>query len=450
MFHTTAAAQAEKGLRLESREQLVHLLAEAAELEHNLLCCYLYAAFSLKKGAQSGFSPEDQALVEKWRSSILQVAVEEMTHLALIANLTVAIGCLPHFNRPNLPVPALYHPADIVVELAPFNLDTLDHFIYLERPDGSDLPDGKSFARRREDYQRGERPGASLMPSAVDYDTISEFYAHLRDCFIALSGTAGEAKLFCGPISLQVGLDAVDLPGMTTVACLSDALRALDTIVTQGEGGGKAAERPEDKSHFARFTAIRAELVQSQARLKPLEAAWPAARNPLMRKPSDPSAGLHVTEPAAAAVLDLGNAVYALTLRLLTQAWERQEKNSASAAAALEAAMRLMRLLGGVGEHLCSLPARIGDPSGAHAGLTFTMPRATEPLVESAQTLWINERLAELEIGLQLVGESQPALRRLVPQLQAISKNYRQACGPAKPQDEAAKRGDQAVASAGR
>ena len=31
-----------------SREHLLHMLAEASELEHNLLCSYLYAAFSLK------------------------------------------------------------------------------------------------------------------------------------------------------------------------------------------------------------------------------------------------------------------------------------------------------------------------------------------------------------------------------------------------------------------
>ncbi len=31
------------------REQLIHVLTEAAEIEHNLLCSYLYAAFSLKR-----------------------------------------------------------------------------------------------------------------------------------------------------------------------------------------------------------------------------------------------------------------------------------------------------------------------------------------------------------------------------------------------------------------
>ncbi|HSO41822.1 MAG TPA: ferritin-like domain-containing protein [Rhodospirillales bacterium] len=36
------------------REQLFHLLAEAAEIEHTLMCSYLYAAFSLKTRSGDG------------------------------------------------------------------------------------------------------------------------------------------------------------------------------------------------------------------------------------------------------------------------------------------------------------------------------------------------------------------------------------------------------------
>ena len=162
-----------------------------------------------------------------------------------------------------------------------------------------------------------------------------------------------------------------------------------------------------------------------QGRGNALEPAWPAARNPLMRKPADPASGLHVTDPAAAAVLDLGNAIYALTLRLLAQAWGRQEGH-AGPAAAMQAAMQLMRLVGGVGQHLCRLPAR-PDLPGVHAGLTFAMQRATEPLLGTAEAVWINERFAELLVGLQLVSASQPPLQPLVPQLQAVAERYRQA-----------------------
>ena len=42
-----------------SREQLVHLLYEAAELEHTLMCTYLYAAFSLRSGEAEGLSQRE-------------------------------------------------------------------------------------------------------------------------------------------------------------------------------------------------------------------------------------------------------------------------------------------------------------------------------------------------------------------------------------------------------
>ena len=41
---------------LVQREVLVHALYEAAELEHNLMCTYLYAAFSLRDGESEGLS----------------------------------------------------------------------------------------------------------------------------------------------------------------------------------------------------------------------------------------------------------------------------------------------------------------------------------------------------------------------------------------------------------
>ncbi len=39
----------EPPLQVESREELVYLLGEAYEIEHGLMCEYLYAQFSLKR-----------------------------------------------------------------------------------------------------------------------------------------------------------------------------------------------------------------------------------------------------------------------------------------------------------------------------------------------------------------------------------------------------------------
>ena len=54
-----------------SREQLLHNLYEAAELEHNLMCTYLYAAFSLKQGEAEGLSAGEAIAVARWRREII-------------------------------------------------------------------------------------------------------------------------------------------------------------------------------------------------------------------------------------------------------------------------------------------------------------------------------------------------------------------------------------------
>jgi uncharacterized Fe-S cluster-containing MiaB family protein len=38
------------------REQLISMLCEAAEIEHCLMCSYLYAAFSLKQDQSEGLT----------------------------------------------------------------------------------------------------------------------------------------------------------------------------------------------------------------------------------------------------------------------------------------------------------------------------------------------------------------------------------------------------------
>ena len=44
----------EPAIRIESRDHLAELLAEAAEIEHGLMCCYLYAGFSLGEPTRRG------------------------------------------------------------------------------------------------------------------------------------------------------------------------------------------------------------------------------------------------------------------------------------------------------------------------------------------------------------------------------------------------------------
>src|SRR5690242_3406865 len=81
---------------IEHREALIYMLCEAAELEHGIMCQYLFAAFSLKQSADEGLSGTELAAVERWRKQVSHVATQEMLHLALVQNLLSAIGAAPH------------------------------------------------------------------------------------------------------------------------------------------------------------------------------------------------------------------------------------------------------------------------------------------------------------------------------------------------------------------
>src|SRR5271165_552843 len=107
-------------LSLPTREKLVNSLCEAAELEHNLMCTYLYAAFSLKDGTAEGLTEKEAAAVARWRRAILDVAIDEMGHLTAVWNITSALGGSPPFGRDNFPLSPGRLPAGIVVKLAPF------------------------------------------------------------------------------------------------------------------------------------------------------------------------------------------------------------------------------------------------------------------------------------------------------------------------------------------
>ncbi len=357
---------------IENREQLLGFLAEAAEIEHNLMCCYLYAAFSLKQDPDEGLTVAELEAVGRWRRQIIHVAVDEMAHLALVANLMAAVGGAPHFGRANFPVPAGYHPAGIVVKLAPFNRATLQHFIYLERPEGASVADGAGFEPARR-YQRLATPGR-LMPSSHDYDTVGALYHAIRSGLERLVREHGEEVVFIGEPERQLGPELANLPGLTRVRCLKTAVAALDGIVTQGEG----APGHSETSHYQTFLDIEreyAELVQARAEFVP---ARHAAHNPVMRAPPTPEDKVWVELRPAADLLDLANAAYTHMLRMLLQAYA-ETRGAGHQRALVDAAIDLMFVVTPVASALTRLPASSAHP-GCSAGMSFATVRGYSAL----------------------------------------------------------------------
>ncbi len=392
---------------IQTREHLIHMLTEAAEIEHNLLCSYLYAVFSMKRRGEPGLSDEQGEAVEGWRKTVLKIALEEMAHLACVNNLLIAVGGAPHFDRANFPVPPGYHPADVVVRLTPFDEATLDHFIFLERPEGMQMKDGEGF-----DPSGAERGTAvdGLTPSAEDYPTVGALYDSIAEGFRTLGEQLGEAYLIDPAGRSQLDSEAVRLPNIPKVTDVATALGAIEQIKEEGEGSTSGGV----DSHFDRFQAIKSEWAQLKALDPDFRPAWPAAHDPVMRKPLDPGARVWITQPAAARHVDLANAIYGTMLSVLSQAFA--EADPSEQRLLMRLSVELMEASASISTALARMPASADHPE-VNAGMTFAVPRnaAYRPLRTRARQIFL-ERVEQLREGADhvLAGETaEKALRRL-------------------------------------
>jgi len=378
---------------LTQREVLLHALYEAAELEHNLMCTYLYAAASLKDGEREGLGAGEAAAVRRWRQALLGVAIEEMGHLAAVWNITSGLGGSPRFGRANFPLDPGLLPASVVVKLAPFNADTLQHFVFLERPRGSTEQDGEGFAYERS-YVRGGTSGARLTPMGVNYETVGDFYVALGEGLRALVAHCGEANAFDGDRALQLSPEEVNLPGARHVVCLKTALEAFAAIVEQGEG----APRDSIGSHYQKFLGVRAELRALREANPAFSPAFPAATNPVLRRPPRPEGRVWLENPDAVATVDLANASYGLMLRLLAYAYAVRGP-SAEKSLTVDLAIGLMQAVMPLAERAARLPAGPSNPQ-CNAGMSFITLRdsAALPPGPAARRLFV-ERFAQLAEG---------------------------------------------------
>jgi hypothetical protein len=390
-----------------SREQLFHLLAEAAEVEHCLMCSYLYAAFSLKTSTADGLSPEQAEAVTRWREAIMNVAIQEMGHLLILANLTTAIGGRPHFSRPNFPVSPGYFPSGVVVRLSGFSLKTLEHFIFLERPKGGADEDAAEYDQ--DAYSR-RQVHLGLMPNAQHYSTIGFLYDAIRENLISLTNTLGEDVLFSARQAMQLAPPVVDMPGIERITRLETALTGIDLIVEQGEGS------PEDQedTHYRAFRQIHDEYQEILEADPDFAPAWPVADNPVLRSPPEPEDKIFIDHPESAPLLDFTCAAYGLLLRVLTHCFGDQLKSEAQQERLFNAAVGLMHVLGTGGSALAMLPASEEHPQ-VNAGMSFTMLRGVEPLLGGAiGDQLLREQVERLKQGMRTCSNLPDAVYRCI------------------------------------
>ena len=244
-------AEPEAPFVIEHREALIYMLCQAAELEHGIMCQYLFAAFSLKQRTDEGLTPEELEAVSRWRRTIAHVATEEMLHLALVQNVLAAIGAAPHLTRPNLPAPAHHYPAGVSLTLVPFGEQALQHFMFLERPEGMALEGATGIDAPVHDAVPLMAEG-DIVPQLQDFATIGHLYRSIEQGLVHLADKFGERNLFVGPPRAQATSTDFRWPELVAVTDPASAQRALDTILEQGEG----ARGHWEAAHFGQFVEI--------------------------------------------------------------------------------------------------------------------------------------------------------------------------------------------------
>ena len=253
-------APPEEPFVIEHREALIYMLCEAAELEHGIMCQYLYAAFSLKQSDAEGLTKDEAEAVQRWRKHIFHIAAQEMLHLSLVQNLLSAIGAAPHLSRPNFPQPASHYPAGVHLALLPFGEESLRHFMFLERPEGMDIEDAEGMAAF-ENAVPAAMPRVQvgeIVPRGQDFATVGHLYRSIEAGIAHLAEKFGEEALFVGPPRAQATQQYFGWPELVAVTDVASAQRAIDEILEQGEG-----PRGHWKdAHFGQFVAILDEFEQ--------------------------------------------------------------------------------------------------------------------------------------------------------------------------------------------
>jgi CDGSH-type Zn-finger protein/truncated hemoglobin YjbI len=367
---------------IEHREALIYMLCEAAELEHGIMCQYLYAAFSLKQSQDEGLTPEEAEAVRRWRQRISHVATQEMLHLSLVQNLLSSIGCAPHLSRPNFPHPASNYPAGVHLALLPFGEPALQHFMFLERPEGMDLDDAEGMAA----YGRAVPVMAigEIVPRGQDFKTVGHLYRSIEAGIAHLAEKFGERWLFVGPPRAQATQRYYGWPELVAVTDVASAQKAIDEILEQGEGPrGNWRD-----AHFGQFVEILDEYTQLREANPAFNPVRPVVAVNVRPAVREADIAL-VTDPLTRQIMDLFNVSYEILLLMLQRFFAHTEETDAQLKALADATVTLMfQAIKPLGDLVTTLPAGPEYP-GRTAGPSFELFYETDYVLPHREAAWI-------------------------------------------------------------
>ncbi|MDR6116606.1 MULTISPECIES: ferritin-like domain-containing protein [unclassified Sphingomonas] len=300
-------------------------LQTALTIELATIPIYLFTYYSLVRDQRSGESLNDTQIYANMAGGIIMsVAVEEMLHLSLTANILFAMGERPRIYRQapsQYPTALPYHnptgPAgpdgqkQVQIPLAKLGFEQLWHFLQIEYPEQwNTLPKddnwdtiGQFYSYIRcllsskfvqdSDFRQG-RAASAIQPYNYSPNNIDTAYpkAAFNPWLPAPPApTPGWSDGVQGAVPATVFPDAEDsyvgAAPLVTIASVQDALDAIDTICDQGEGTPIANVGPGsdddssgmEQSHYVKFLRLQAQFadyagtVEERAKQPPAPAA---------------------------------------------------------------------------------------------------------------------------------------------------------------------------------
>lgn len=402
-------------MAIDTREELINALAEAAEIEHGLLIQYLFSGFTVKKRAEEGLTAPQLAASRRWQGIIFRVAVEEMGHLGTVCNLHSAIGVAPHFSRPNFPQETGYYPFPF--DLVPFSDEALYRFQVFELPRGAALPPPPNADLGAQEHARALLE--VVAPEPLTFKYVGELYAQIADAFRVIP----ERELFIGPRTAQSEDNwSVDLD-VRRVNDRGQALAAIQDIIEGGEGTPDRGET----SHFRRFSGIRRQFFEMER----FPAARSVVRNPATRGHRDaPHGGTVIENADSRAVAELFNLAYAIVLQLLLQYFSYGGETPEQREAIKDALSRLMSVaIRPLSEILTELPfGTADDPRRAGPGFELYGPILASPFPEARWTLLLERLDHFIGSGAEL-GETVPRLASITETVGFVRRSLALAAG---------------------
>ena len=337
-------------IELTTREDLINTLHLAAELEHNLMCQYLFAAYSMKRSTAEGLDEVQLEKARGWGALMTLVARQEMEHMGLVLNLLTAIGGTPYFQRPNFPQrEERYGKLGIKSELTRFDKGTILRFQEFEAPHPAPGPEfcatrgvprediraqllaPQVFTQRPAPAQAAATKGGvqEARPAEIEFTSIQDLYLSLAAGFVSVAEKIGEKKLFVGDVQAEIwggpntpygagSMDDLSQYGLDLIQVvdLKSAIEAIVEIVEQGEGILAPPDYVEH-THYCIFTNMLGEMTDEK---RGFDAARPVVRNPLTKMHPDITAPREVniiTRPETREIAGLFNLTYELMLLMM-------------------------------------------------------------------------------------------------------------------------------------